>query len=230
LRACSSCSHILVEEQASFLDVAAEEGGRDKGCAHHLGGCEANLPVVAVLDADVLHAIPVCDCLMWIALEGAIRPHWTDTIHEEWIASLLARRRDLSRAALERRRRAMEVALPGARVRRDLRRVHALELPDARDRHVVAAAVAARATHIITYNLRDFPGRALEPYGCAAVHPDDVLYTLLRTARADTLRAVRSQRTNLGNPPIGAERLLSTFRGHGLVRFADALAPFAAEI
>ncbi len=58
------------------------------------------VPVVAVLDANVLHAIPVCDCLLWVALEGLVRAHWTEEIHEEWIRSLLARRPDLTRATV----------------------------------------------------------------------------------------------------------------------------------
>jgi hypothetical protein len=49
-------------------------------------------PVVAVYDANVLYAIPVCDCLMWVALEGLVRARWSVEIHEEWIRNLLMRR------------------------------------------------------------------------------------------------------------------------------------------
>ncbi len=39
---------VLLEERAGPLDVPTEEGGCDKGCAHHLGGGKADLLVVAV--------------------------------------------------------------------------------------------------------------------------------------------------------------------------------------
>ncbi|WP_020104990.1 PIN domain-containing protein [Nocardia sp. 348MFTsu5.1] len=44
-----------------------------------------------------------------------------------------------------------------------------------KDRHVLAAAVISRAAMIVTANLKDFPPRALSPYGIEAVHPDDFL-------------------------------------------------------
>lgn len=40
------------------------------------------------------------------------------------------------------------------------------------DRHVLALAVHVDADSIVTFNLRDFPGTACEPYGIEAVDPD----------------------------------------------------------
>lgn len=39
---------VLVQKRPRLLDVAAEEGSREKGCAHHLGGGEAELLVIAM--------------------------------------------------------------------------------------------------------------------------------------------------------------------------------------
>ncbi|MFY1669538.1 hypothetical protein ACN27G_06220 [Plantactinospora sp. WMMB334] len=49
---------------------------------------------------------------------------------------------------------------------------------DLKDRHVLAAAVAAGADSIITCNLRDFPLAACQPHGVVAEHPDTVLLDL----------------------------------------------------
>jgi hypothetical protein len=47
------------------------------------------------------------------------------------------------------------------------------------DRHVLAAAVSAGATIIVTSNVRHFPARALRPHGVAARTPDQFLGDLL---------------------------------------------------
>jgi predicted nucleic acid-binding protein len=47
-----------------------------------------------------------------------------------------------------------------------------------KDRHVVAAAIQAKASVIVTFNLRDFPSEALAPHGIEALHPQDHLLTL----------------------------------------------------
>lgn len=49
---------------------------------------------------------------------------------------------------------------------------------DPKDQHVLAAAAHARAEMILTFNLKDFPEDALEPWGIRAVHPQTYLETL----------------------------------------------------
>ena len=46
-------------------------------------------------------------------------------------------------------------------------------LPDPKDEMVLELAVAARASHIVTYNLRDF--RGAERFGIQVVRPEDYL-------------------------------------------------------
>ncbi|MGO1544346.1 MAG: hypothetical protein ACTHXA_08390 [Gulosibacter sp.] len=53
-----------------------------------------------------------------------------------------------------------------------------IDLPDADDRHVLAAANHAEAEVIVTLNLRDFPADCLNVWGVQAQHPDDFLATL----------------------------------------------------
>ena len=50
-----------------------------------------------------------------------------------------------------------------------------LELPDANDRHVLAAAIKCNARIIVTINLKDFPTESLNPYGIEAMHPDEFI-------------------------------------------------------
>lgn len=51
--------------------------------------------------------------------------------------------------------------------------VDGLKLPDANDRHVLAAAIKAGAQVIVTRNLKDFSAGVLQPWGVDAKSPDD---------------------------------------------------------
>ena len=58
---------------------------------------------------------------------------------------------------------------------------------DPKDRHVLACAVQCQAELILTFNLRDFPPAALEPWKIAARHPQDYLLTLYALDQAAVL-------------------------------------------
>jgi hypothetical protein len=46
---------------------------------------------------------------------------------------------------------------------------------EAKDRHVLAAAIRSSAQTIVTFNLKHFPAEALRQYDIEAMHPDDFL-------------------------------------------------------
>ncbi|MEO0593926.1 MAG: hypothetical protein AAFZ38_10125 [Myxococcota bacterium] len=50
-----------------------------------------------------------------------------------------------------------------------------LNLPDANDRHVLAAAIRCGAQHIVTENLKDFPNGYLEQFGVEPISADEFL-------------------------------------------------------
>ncbi len=87
---------------------------------------------------------------MWPAVAGRLpgavpldRPAWSAEIHAEWQRSVLAARPGIDPALLERRRAAMDTALPDACVSGHAPLIGALVLPDPDDRHVLAAAIRA---------------------------------------------------------------------------------------
>lgn len=124
-----------------------------------------------VLDACVLYPPLVRTLLLAAARAGLIEPRWSSRILEEWrIAAARAGDEAGALAATEAMRRDWPGALIEAPTPLDL------ALPDPADVHVLQAAVAADASLIVTFNLRDFPGRMLARYGVVARHPDGLLW------------------------------------------------------
>ena len=127
-------------------------------------------PLRAVLDTCVLFPPLLRGLLLTLADRGMVVPLWSEAIAAEWL-HLAARRGDLegAEAALGRMRaRWPEGQLPASSG------AH-LDLPDAGDRHVLAAAIEGRADLIVTANLRDFPARLVAPHGLRARSPDDLV-------------------------------------------------------
>ena len=94
-----------------------------------------------------------------------------------------------------------------------------LDLPDKNDCHVLAAAIHGKAQVILTYNLRDFPKKALSPLGITAEHPDEFLTVLIdRFADAviDVLEEMRSRKTR---PPVSREEMLRKIENQKLKQF-----------
>lgn len=104
--------------------------------------------------------------------------------------------------------------------------IQGLELPDANDRHVLAAAIQAGAQLIVTFNLKDFPVKALEPYGIEAVHPDTFVLQQFDLHQGKILAAVLNHRQSLLNPPKTVDDYLDTLASTGLAMTAERLKEF----
>jgi len=91
-----------------------------------------------------------------------------------------------------------------------------------KDRHVLAASVAADSELIATFDLDDFPPRACEPLGVEATHPDDFLLDL-HDLNPEAVRAALEQQAADLNPPWPLDELLRAFTTAGVPRFADAV-------
>ncbi len=176
------------------------------------------MPAVVVLDACVLHPAALRDFLMRLAIAGLIRARWSETILDEWQRSVLRVVEGVDPVALRRTRELMKIALPDAEVVGFEALIDRIELPDADDRHVVAAAVRGGAQAIATFNLKDFPAAKLTTHGVEAVHPDDLVLDLIEVDPGAVLDVVRRQAGALKNPTMTANEVLARLEEQGLVR------------
>ena len=180
----------------------------------------------AIFDACVFYSAPLRDILLEISGEGIFRARWTNQIHDEWIRNVLNNNRHIKREQLARTRQLMDQAVPDCLVVGYEPLVDHLSLPDNNDRHVLAAAIVARAEIIVTYNIKDFPEHALKPYGLEAQHPDDFLVDQFDLAQGPVCMAIKRLRNRLKNPPMDVEAFLANLRQQQLHQFDKRLQLF----
>jgi predicted nucleic acid-binding protein len=183
-----------------------------------------------IYDACVLYPAPLRDLLIQLATANLFRAQWTDKIQEEWISNLLADRRDLDRSALERTRELMNTAVMDSIVSGYEHLIDGIVLPDPDDRHVVAAAVHARADAIVTYNLRDFPEEILKSLNLEAIHPDDFLTYQFDLSDAAVIQAASAICRRLRNPGKSGTDYLDALLVQRLPKTVAVLRPFQSII
>jgi predicted nucleic acid-binding protein len=157
----------------------------------------------AVLDADVLITAGPRDTLL--------RAFEADLYQAYWSADILAEvERNLPRLLVQHghhdapaRARSLVVrlltAFPRALVE-GYEPLIATMTNDPKDRHVVAAAVAARVGTIVTLNRRHFPAAALQPHGIVVRTPDEFLLALFAQHPVDLCAILRQQGADLRHP------------------------------
>lgn len=152
----------------------------------------------AVLDACVLYPAPLRDLLLSLASDGFFGARWTLEIQDEWIRNLAANRTDLTREALARTADLMNNAIEDCLIENYEFMIGALTLPDANDRHVLAAAIV---------------GHADDDFVVAQYDLDPIRF----------LRIIKTHRNRLKNPPKSAEDFIKTYELQGLVQTCKLL-------
>ena len=142
---------------------------------------------------------------------------------EEAIRNLATNRPDIPADKLSTLRERMNAAIPGALIENYEELIEGLKLPDADDRHVLAAAIKAGAETIVTSNLKDFPAGVLATYGIQAKSPDDFVLDQLdldESVVRDCVHQITNSRTR---PPKTFAAILDALERAGLVESAAAL-------
>lgn len=182
---------------------------------------------VAVYDANVLYPNILRDVLIRVAEAGLVQAKWTETILDETFRNLRANRPDLAPDTLARTRRLMKAAVRDCLVKGYEPLIDILELPDKDDRHVLAAAIRAKAQVIVTFNLKDFPAEALAPWDVEAVHPDAFLEAQIDLAPEIVYGEIQRIADSWTNPPGTVADVIERLDRNRLVSSAAALRALA---
>jgi predicted nucleic acid-binding protein len=178
---------------------------------------------IVVYDANVLYPSTLRDLLIRIAQAGLVQAKWTDQIMDEVFDRLAENRPDLDPAALARTRELMVLAVRDCLVTGYEPLIDVIDLPDADDRHVLAAAIASHAQVIVTSNLRDFPEGALQPWRIEARSPDDFVLDQIDLDRQVIYGAVQRIADSWRRPPGTIDDVLASLEREGLVESVAAL-------
>jgi predicted nucleic acid-binding protein len=181
------------------------------------------MPFIAVLDTNVLFSAPVRDLLLNMADVGLFYPIWSNEILEELTRAISSKKPGVQIDKIRYLIDEMNFAFPDAKTSNHLKLIEELMLPDADDRHVMAAAIHANANIIITFNKKDFPDDYLRKYYIEVFHPDDFISMLFEHHELQIVNAFKNQVSNLRKPPLTQLAVLEKLRICGLSKTVSKL-------
>jgi predicted nucleic acid-binding protein len=181
----------------------------------------------ALIDACALAGALTRNMILSLAEAGFFRPRWSQDILSETeraICDILRKRGEATPATVAARQRAaITRAFPEASVEGYETLVAGLDLPDQNDRHVLAAAIQARAAVIVTTNTKDFPSSYLATLNLQASTPDRFLADVIDLYTPDAVAALRTMRERFKRPELDAESLLRRMESVGLTDTVNLL-------
>jgi predicted nucleic acid-binding protein len=179
--------------------------------------------LTVLYDACVLYPNYLRDLLIQLATTDLFRTKWTEQIHNEWTSNLLKNRPTITPEQLQGLRQKINQSTPDCLVTGFEYLIPSLNLPDSDDRHVLAAAIVAKADVIVTFNLKDFPAAILSSHQVIAQHPDDFIADLLDLHSWQILEAIETIRNRFKKPPISFEDYLAILVKQGLPTSVESL-------
>lgn len=174
-----------------------------------------------VLDTNIIVPIQIRDLLFWFAHDDLYTVKWSKHIFDEWKSVM--ERMEVPSADIKVRIGWANKAFPDAMVKNYEQLIDSLDLPDEKDRHVLAAAIKTNANVIVTNNINDFPNDYLASYGLSAKTADDFLTDTIDLNAEIAVKSFRKLVLNRTNPEMDEYVVLDALRKNGLKDTADYL-------
>ncbi|UZD21111.1 PIN domain-containing protein [Algoriphagus halophytocola] len=176
---------------------------------------------ICVLDTNVIYPIDIRDLLFWFAFYDLFTPKWSKHIFDEWLEVMI--RKGVKRTEAFKRVSKAHQAFPDALVENYEPIISSINLPDEKDKHVLAAAIKANANIIVTNNLKDFPPEYLATFGLSVKNADDFITDTIDLNQDLALKAFRTLVMNRQNPDLNEFEVLDRLRNCGLHDSANYL-------
>ena len=165
---------------------------------------------IALLDTNVIYPIISRDLLFWFAHYDLYTPKWSCNIFDEWHDVMI--RKGISEKEAIKRVNKANLAFPDACVQNYEGLIVHLNLPDEKDRHVLAAAIKTNANVIVTNNLKDFPTPYLDSFGIKAKSLDDFFTDIIDLNQEKAIEAFKEMVIYKRNPSLDAYEVLNKLR------------------
>jgi predicted nucleic acid-binding protein len=175
----------------------------------------------AVLDTNVIYPLISRDLLFWFAHYDLYAPKWSKHIFDEWEDVMI--RKGLNQKDAAKRIATVNSAFPEALVKNYEFLIPTLNLPDQKDRHVLAAAIKSNSNCIVTNNLKDFPKELVDKFEVEVISGDDFLVEIIDLNRDQAITAFKEMVLIRKNPKMEEIEILNQLKKCGLKKTADFL-------
>jgi predicted nucleic acid-binding protein len=181
-------------------------------------------------DTNVLFPFSLMDLLLALAEDNVLDLALTERLLDEW-QRVIVREGHRTPETAKKIADLIRTGFASCIVPEHTYRQHltGLEGPDPDDLHHMAAAIAAGADTLITWNLADFPATALAPHGVAVSPPDPYLCALLERYPDQILRTVTRMAAEKKRPPLTTLDLIAKLERAGVPTFAGRLRRLTAQ-
>jgi predicted nucleic acid-binding protein len=152
-----------------------------------------------ILDACVLFPMYLRDTLLSTVEAGLYIHYWSQKILDEAIGNLI-NKGYMSNEGARNLETVMKAAFPEAMIEVPIE-LEELMTNHPKDRHVLAAAVIAKAEIIVTRNIKDFQDQDLNYWNVKAQSPDDFLSDLFEQYPQIMVRTLLKQSQNYKRNP-----------------------------
>lgn len=172
----------------------------------------------AILDACVLADVFKRNLLLHLAEAELFRPRWSPEILDETERAILKITK--GEADGTKQRAAIERAFRDACVTGYDALIPAVTLPDADDRHVLAAAIHTNAQVLVTDNLKDFPPDELGKFGVELKSSDEFISDTITLHEQTAFGALKTMRVGYQNPALSTGKIIQFAESRGLMTTA----------
>jgi len=176
----------------------------------------------AVLDACVLFSRLQRDVLLSLAHADLYTARWTQEIEHEWASSLVEKYPDAA-DKIPRLVEHMREAIPDCLIVDYAPLIASIQLPDERDRHVLAAAIRGNADAIVSLNTKDFPASVLATFDIEIQTPDQFVLNQIMLNPPKALMAIKKMRERWERPSMLAADMVDLFEKRQLPQTAAHL-------